>query len=173
MRKPTASTLAEPLQDLLLRPFGTGDRPALEELAREVVERGEMFAYESVPPVLEYWLGDGIQTWMATEPGGRILGSYALKPNQPGRGSHVANAGYMVHASERGRGVGRRMCEHSLEQARVAGYQSMQFNMVISTNEPAIRLWKELGFQEVGRLPKVFRHARLGLVDALVFYRDL
>ena len=173
MKRPTASTLAEPSGDFLLRPFEGRDRAALEGLAREVVERGEMFAYESVAPVMDYWLGQGIQTWMVEGPDGRILGSYALKANQPGRGSHVANAGYMVHQGARGRGIGRRMCEHSLELARSAGFQSMQFNMVISTNEPAIRLWRDLGFQEVGRLPKVFRHAKLGLVDALVFYREL
>ena len=142
-------------------------------MAREVVVSGEMFAYESVPPVLEYWLGEGIQTLVAEDSAGRILGSYALKANQPGRGSHVANAGYMVHKSARGQGVGRRMCEHSLELARAAGYRAMQFNMVIETNAPAVELWKSLGFRIVGQLPKVFRHEQLGFVDALIFYREL
>ena len=142
-------------------------------MAAEVVESGEMFAYESVPPVLEYWLGEGIQTLVAEDASGRVLGSYALKANQPGRGSHVANAGYMVLQSARGLGVGRRMCEHSLELARSEGFQAMQFNMVIETNAPAVELWKSLGFRVVGQLPKVFRHERLGLVDALIFYREL
>jgi ribosomal protein S18 acetylase RimI-like enzyme len=104
---------------------------------------------------------------------GRIAGTYILKPNQPGLGSHVANAGYMVGSDFAGRGVGRAMCEHSLEEARRRGFLAMQFNMVISTNEAAVALWKKLGFNIVGTLPRVFRHKRLGLVDAFVMHRFL
>ena len=49
----------------------------------------------------------------------------------------------------------------------------MQFNLVVSTNERAVRLWKHLGFAQVGVLPGAFNHARLGYVDALVLYKEL
>jgi hypothetical protein len=49
----------------------------------------------------------------------------------------------------------------------------MQFNFVVSTNERAVRLWQQLGFQTVGRLPGAFRHPTQGFVDALVMYRTL
>ena len=49
----------------------------------------------------------------------------------------------------------------------------MQFNFVVSTNEPAVRLWQQLGFEIVGTLPGVFRHPEKGLVDAYVMFRSL
>jgi len=78
-----------------------------------------------------------------------------------------------VHAHATGRGVARRMCEHSLEHARTRGYRAMQFNFVVSTNERAVRLWQSLGFEVVGRLPFAFKHPTAGYVDALVMYRQL
>ncbi|WP_245156917.1 hypothetical protein [Lysobacter arenosi] len=49
----------------------------------------------------------------------------------------------------------------------------MQFNYVVSTNVPAVELYKKLGFAIVGTLPKAFRHQQLGLVDAYVMFRYL
>ena len=49
----------------------------------------------------------------------------------------------------------------------------MQFNFVVSTNAPAIRLWERLGFAIVGTLPGAFRHRTLGFVDAHVMFRSL
>jgi ribosomal protein S18 acetylase RimI-like enzyme len=65
------------------------------------------------------------------------------------------------------------MCEHSLVAARAAGFRAMQFNFVVGTNEAAVRLWQRHGSETVGRLPKAFRHATLGEVDALVMHRFL
>jgi ribosomal protein S18 acetylase RimI-like enzyme len=49
----------------------------------------------------------------------------------------------------------------------------MQFNFVVATNDPAVALWKSLGFDVVGRLPGAFRHPKQGPVDALVMHRAL
>jgi ribosomal protein S18 acetylase RimI-like enzyme len=65
------------------------------------------------------------------------------------------------------------MCEHSQEIAKLMGYKAMQFNFVASSNESAVRLWKKLGFESVGRLPKAFNHPGQGFVDALVMYKWL
>jgi ribosomal protein S18 acetylase RimI-like enzyme len=65
------------------------------------------------------------------------------------------------------------MCEHSQDIARQLGYKAMQFNIVVSTNETAVKLWTRLGFDTVGRLPKAFRHPAHGYVDALVMYKWL
>jgi hypothetical protein len=65
------------------------------------------------------------------------------------------------------------MCEHSLQQAREAGFTAMQFNFVVSTNTAAVRLWQRCGFHIVGQVPGAFRHATLGLTDIYVMHRYL
>jgi ribosomal protein S18 acetylase RimI-like enzyme len=104
---------------------------------------------------------------------GEVLGVYMLRPNQPGLGDHVANCGYMVSPHARGQGVASAMCEHSLAQARRAGFTAMQYNFVVSSNEAAVRLWQRHGFAIVGRVPGAFRHARLGPTDVFVMHRML
>jgi ribosomal protein S18 acetylase RimI-like enzyme len=102
-----------------------------------------------------------------------VVGSYMLRPNQPGLGDHVANAGYVVSPEARNQGIARALCEHSLAAAKAAGFTAMQFNFVVASNASAVHLWTSCGFETVGRLPGAFRHARLGPVDALIMYRRL
>ena len=152
------------------------DERALATLADEVVEDGVMFVFEDPREVLAYWLDPAGKCFVAVDTGdagGEVAGTYVVKPNQRGRGAHVANAGYLVGRDRRGHGLGRLLGEHSLETARELGYEAMQFNMVVSTNEPALRLWKTLGFRIVGTLPRAFRHPEEGPVDAYVLYREI
>ena len=141
----------------------------------EVVAAGDTYSYApdtSFDEARNLWTGGGTRCFVATD-GAVSVGCYMLKANQPGLGNHFANAGYMVASSARGRGIARQLCEHSMAQARGAGFTAMQFNFVVSNNEVALNLWRNLGFDIVGRIPNAFRHARLGLVDVLVMYRPL
>ena len=122
---------------------------------------------------LAYWLAPDKETFVAEDESGAILGTYYLRRNQAGGGSHVCNCGYMTSAAATGRGIARQMCAHSLAHAKAQGYRAMQFNFVVSTNERAVRLWLSFGFEVVGRLPLAFRHPSRGYVDALVMFRPL
>jgi len=158
-----------------LRPATTADEDAIWNIFRDVIAPGDTYVFDPEMPrdaALAYWFRSDTYTYVA-ESNGRIVGSYILKPNQPALGSHVANAGFMVSPSARGLGVGRRMGEHCLAEARRLGFRAMQFNFVVSTNEPAIRLWQQLGFRIVGTLPGAFRHSQRGFVDAYVMFRTL
>src|SRR6266536_101405 len=104
---------------------------------------------------------------------GTVVGTYILRPNQLGPGSHVANAAFMVEPNAQGLGVGRRMAEHCLSEARRKGFRAIQFNFVVSTNTSAIHLWEQLGFKIVGTLPGAFRHPEKGYVDVYVMFRSL
>ncbi len=85
----------------------------------------------------------------------------------------MASATYVVDAPAQGQGVGRALVQHSLERARAEGFLAMQFNYVVTTNGPAVALYRKLGFDVVGTLPNAFRHGQLGLVDVFVMHRFL
>jgi ribosomal protein S18 acetylase RimI-like enzyme len=124
---------------------------------------------------------DARAAWMLTPPAevlvavddGVVVGTAEVRPNQVGRGSHVANASFMVDPTTAGRGVGRALAVEVLARARAAGYRAMQFNAVVATNTRAIALWESIGFSVVGRVPGAFRHATEGDVDLLVMHRPL
>lgn len=141
----------------------------------EVVQGGDTYLYDPNTTREEArasWMSRDVSTYVAILDGA-VVGTYILRPNQGGLGSHVANAGYMVSKDASGKGIGAALCQHSLEEARRQGFLAMQFNMVVSTNERAVALWQRMGFAIVGTLPKAFRHSRLGPVDAYVMHRFL
>jgi L-amino acid N-acyltransferase YncA len=159
----------------MIRLATEADRDAIWKIFREVVAAGDTYALDpniSRENALAYWFAPGTHTYVA-ESDGTINGTYLLRPNQPGGGSHVANAGFMVLGRASGQGLGRAMAEHCLSEARRLGFRAMQFNYVISTNTAAIHLWRDLGFEIVGTLPSAFRHPDKGYVDVYVMYRSL
>ena len=142
---------------------------------QSVIAGGDTYPYPddlTLEQARTMWTTAPAQCFVA-EADGEVLGCYRIAQNMFGRGNHVANGSYMVAASARGRGVGQALCEHSLEQARRGGYDAMQFNMVVSTNESAVRLWQRMGFDIVGRIPGAFRHALHGPTDTYVMHRKL
>ena len=160
---------------LTIRKARPADADAIADIILPTIRAGETYTLDPAmrrEDALAYWTGADKETFVA-EADGQILGTYYLRPNQAGGGSHVCNCGYMTGAAATGRGVARQMCAHSLEQARSAGYRAMQFNFVVSTNERAVKLWQSLGFDVVGRLPGAFAHPAHGFVDALVMFRGL
>lgn len=162
------------MRTMTIRPARDDDREAIWLVLAPTIGAGETYPLPrdmSQQDALDYWFGAGHEVFVADESG--IAGTYYLRANQRGGGAHVANCGYMVAPHARGRGVGRLMCEHSLDRARQRGFRAMQFNFVVSTNDSAVRLWQACGFTIVGRLPRAFDHPSHGPVDALVMFRTL
>jgi L-amino acid N-acyltransferase YncA len=151
------------------------DWEAIWPIFSEIVSAGETYAYDTSTTKEQgkkIWLETPRKTYVIEEDG-KVFGSYYIKTNQAGPGSHVCNCGYMVSSLARGKGLATLMCEHSQIIAMELGYQAMQFNFVASSNAGAVRLWNKLGFETVGRLPNAFRHPALGYVDALIMYKWL
>jgi L-amino acid N-acyltransferase YncA len=162
-------------EPVIIRVATPADFDGMWEIFRFVVATGETYVFAPDTPredAFAYWFGPGIASYVAVRAEG-IRGMYKIVANQRDLGSHVANASFMVHPAAAGQGLGRRLGEHCLAQARAAGFLAMQFNFVISTNTAAVALWQKLGFAIVGRIPGAYRHARLGYVDALVMHRSL
>jgi L-amino acid N-acyltransferase YncA len=158
-----------------IRPAMPSDADAIWRILAPVFRAGETYTLPrdiSRDDALAYWLSSEHRVFVAEEVG-TLVGTYFLRTNQKGGGSHVANCGYVTATSATGRGIARAMCIHSLARARIGGFKAMQFNFVISTNERAVRLWQSLGFAIVGCLPAAFQHPTAGLVEAFVMHRFL
>ena len=123
------------------------------------------------------------------------LGSFYVKPNYPGRSSHVCNGGFLVGEAARNRGVGRLMGECYLEWAPklgkppyipwsptsanvtldCLGYAYSVFNLVYETNVASLRIWDALGFKRIGRVKGCgnLKSYPDQLIDAIIFGREL
>lgn len=154
------------------------DWVAIWPILADVIGRGDTYTFD--PAIAE---DDARSTWMLTgedrsatyvaSVDDEVLATAYLKPNQPGLGDHVANAGWMVARSAAGRGIGRALADFVIDEARRLGFLGMQFNAVVATNARAIGLWESLGFTIVGTVPNAFRHPVEGLVPVHIMYRDL
>ncbi|MCB1885489.1 MAG: GNAT family N-acetyltransferase [Geminicoccaceae bacterium] len=159
-----------------IRPAAPDDWPRLWPVVGPVIRAADTYAYDPAatePEARAIWMAPDKRVYLAGTDAGAALGTYYLRPNQGGPGSHVCNAGYMVAEAARGQGLGEAMCRHSLNEARSQGYRAMQYNLVAATNAGAVRLWHRMGFATVGTLPGAFRHPTEGFVDALVMFQTL
>lgn len=161
---------------MVIRPYQDQDWPFVWTIIKPVFRAGETYAFS--PDITEeearlVWIEKPKITFVAIGGDDDIVGTYYIKPNQPTLGAHVCNCGYIVAEGARRRGIASAMCEHSQREAVTRGYRAMQYNLVVSTNDEAVQLWEKHGFEIIGTLPKAFRHARLGYVDAHLMYKQL
>lgn len=160
---------------MIIRKAISDDYDAVWSIFQTVISTEDTYVYPAGTPKEQlntYWFASNMHTFVAEE-NGEVVGTYILRPNQQGLGDHICNASYMVAPEARGRGIGHQLCIHSMEQARKAGFVSMQFNVVVATNHSAVQLWKNNGFQIIGTTPQGFRHAKEGYVDTYIMYRTL
>lgn len=161
--------------ELLIRKALDSDFSEIWKIFHAIVQKGDTYVFApdiSYEEAKSIWMGLGVFPYVAILDD-EVVGTYIIKPNHTGLGSHVANGSYMVHEAHQGKRIGYKMGAHSLEEAKRLGFKAMQYNIVVATNENAIKLWEKLGFEIVGKLPKVFHHQQLGYVDAFVMHRFL
>lgn len=162
-----------------IREATAGDWPAVLPFFHIICAAGETFTYpldlgERETEGRGWWLLPAPdRTVVALDEEGTVLGTAKMNRNQSGNGAHVASASFMVDPAHARRGVGRALCVYALDWARAAGYRAMQFNAVVETNEPALRLYRSLGFAVVGTVPEAFRHPEHGYVGLHVMHRAL
>ena len=163
--------------EMLIRPAEARDWPDIWRMLEPAMREGETLALprdgdETVGKA--YWSSSEKTNFLATD-GDVVLGSSYVRANQLGGGRHIAN--WRLHhraGGARSRAAWRRaLCAHSIDYCRQQGFAAIQFNFVVSSNEPAVHLWHSFGFDVLARLPKAFEHPRVGLVDALVMWKTL
>jgi ribosomal protein S18 acetylase RimI-like enzyme len=162
---------------VLIRDATPDDWPAMWAFMRGIVAAGETFTWDrdtSEAQARAYWLHDPPgRTVVAVDADGAVVGTAETHPNHGGPGSHIANAGFMVDPAHAGRGIGRALGEHVIEQARADGYRAMVFNAVVETNTGAVALWRSLGFAVLATIPEAFHHPTKGYVGLHVMHRPL
>ncbi len=155
--------------------FDHKDEKGLYEIFQEVVNSGSQFPYESSSMEefhRQFFTPQG-QVYVCHSMEGKVIGGFYLRANFSGRSSHIANAAYMIHHSYRGRGLGSLLIKASLYFAKNLGFQAMQFNMVLSQNILAVKLYERLGFNIVGAIPEAVRNPDGSYQDGYIMHCNL
>ena len=158
---------------LAIRAATPTDHDALWSMLRPVFRAAETYAIDpeiSRGDALAYWTGS--HAYIAEE-NGRPLGTFYIRRNQQGGGSHVCNCGYVTARDAEGKGVARAMLAHSLIEAKRLGFEAMQFNFVLASNARAVATWQKAGFEIIGRIPRAFRLPDGTYTDAFTMHRFL
>lgn len=159
-----------------IRPLHEHDWPSAWAIIEPVFRAGETYGVPTditEDAAYRKWVTDATGSYVAVDDSGGLVGTYFLKPNHGGPGAHVANCGYIVAETARGQGLATAMCRHSQREAVAAGFRAMQYNLVVATNEAAIRVWRREGFHVAGTLPGAFMHPRHGIVDTYIMFKTL
>ncbi|MFF8986659.1 GNAT family N-acetyltransferase [Streptomyces globisporus] len=162
---------------MLIREATSEDWPAIWPFFHAIVSAGETLTYP-----LDLGEEDAEGWWfvpapsrvvVAVDEAGTVLGTAKMNRNHMGNGSHIASATYLVDPAHSGRGVGRALCQYSVDWARAEGYRAMQFNAVVETNTRAVKLYQSIGFDVIGTLPEGFDHPTEGYVGMHIMHKAL
>ena len=133
--------------------------PAIK-IWNEVVREGVAFPQENELDDVEgdkFFSAQSFTGLAVNEVTGEILAIYILHPNNVGRCGHISNASYAVRSDVRGRHIGEIIVTHCIKKAHELGFRILQFNAVVADNLRARKLYKKLGFIELGTIPGGFR----------------
>lgn len=158
-----------------IRKAEDADKTAIWEIIKAVIAGGDTYVFPPDTPkeaMMEYWFASDKHNYVAMDDTGAVVATFWLRANQPGLGSHIANAAYMVSPNARGRGIGKQIGRWSLEEAKRLGFEAMQFNFVLRSNSAAVKLWRAIGFEIIGEVPDAM-YTKNGLTNAYIMYRKL
>lgn len=99
---------------------------------------------------------------------GAVQLAFAMQPNAPHR-AEVQKL--LVLRSERNQGIGRRLMEAVERQALMQGRTLLVLDTAQGSNGE--RLYRRLGYQEVGAIPRFAHKPQGGLESTIVFYKQL
>lgn len=151
------------------------DLPAMRSIWNEIVRTGNAFPQEAElgeKEAEDFFRGQSHCGVVRSEDG-EVAGFYILHPNNIGRCGHICNASYAVRETVRGRGVGKKLVLASLEAAKALGFRIIQFNAVVESNSRARRLYRDLGFVELGGIKGGFRLPNGEFEDIRLYWRAL
>ncbi len=159
-----------------IREYRESDTADAAEIWNAVVEEGA--AFPQTEPLdqrsgKEFFLSQSRTGIAFDDETGEILGLYILHPNNVGRCGHICNASYAVREDCRGRHIGEQLVLDSMERGKELGFRILQFNAVVKSNTPALRLYEKLGFTQLGTIPGGFRMKDGSYADIVPHYHEL
>ena len=160
---------------MIIRKYEERDIAEMIAIWNEIVEEGIAFPQEeclTIDSGREFFASQSF-TGVAEGDDGKIYGLYILHPNNIGRCGHISNASYAVASYARGMKIGEKLVRHCMMMGTELGFGVLQFNAVVSTNERALRLYKSLGFTQLGVIPKGFRMKNGTYEDIIPHYIEL
>lgn len=160
----------------VIREYVKSDVPELNRIWNGIVSDGTAFPQTELLDEIsgeEFFSSQSRTAAAFDEESGEMLGLYILHPNNVGRCGHICNASYAVARNARGRGVGELLVRDCMESAKKLGFRVLQFNAVVSTNVPALSLYKKLGFVQLGVIPGGFRMDDGSWADIIPHYISL
>jgi len=154
--------------------YKESDVPELYSIFQQILEEGQTYPQESVETVEDfrnYYLSH--DTFVLRDKAtSEVLGAFYVKPNYPGRSSHICNGGFIVKEVHRGQGIAKLLVTKFLRVGGDLGYQASVFNLVYVTNTASLKLWENFGFKQIGRVPNAGNLKGLGYTDAIVYYHE-
>ncbi len=159
----------------VLELFKKQDEEDLYQIFREVVDSGSQFPYacNSMREFHKQFLSPQGKVYVCRSHNGDVIGGFFIRPNFSGGSNDIANAAYMIQGAYRGRGIGSLLVKASLHLAKDSGFKAMQFNLVLSRNTLAIKLYEKLGFNIIRTLPGVVQSPDGNYQDGCIMYRNL
>ena len=158
--------------NVTLKKFGPADINQALTIWNQILEEGDSFPNDNlmIAEELFEWFDKKTEV-VCLFLEGELAGFYTLNPNNLGRCSHIANAGYAVKREYRGSGLGKILLKDSLDRAQQNGFKGLQFNAVVASNHAAIRLYLQFGFSIVGTIHNGFRLKDDSYSDTLIFLK--
>lgn len=160
--------------DIEVMKFNDIDLEMISVIWNEIIDEGLNFFWK------EHFSKEEIKKILSTQDAvycasyeGNTIGFYILHANFPGRGNHIANALYGVKKQYRGKGIGKILAKHSIKLARELGYEAMQYNSVVSTNEASVKLWESLDFERVGQISEAFKTNNNEKIEIYIYHKKL
>ena len=161
--------------ELQTTPCSPADLPEAVAVWNQVVEAGLAFPQTELltTETGAEFFGQQSFTGVARDSSGELVGLYILHPNNVGRCGHICNASYAVRADRRGQHIGEALVRHCMAKGKELGFRILQFNAVVRSNVPALRLYERLGFVQLGVIPGGFRRKDGVYEDIIPHYHTL
>jgi RimJ/RimL family protein N-acetyltransferase len=138
-----------------IKPISTGYLTGLHAVLDAVAREGEYLVSTRAPAIdstrqwVEGNIERGIPQYVALVEETTVVGWCDISPDSHPGFEHGGRLGVGVLLAHRRQGIGRRLVSTAVDGARAFGLTRVELE-VFSSNEPAIRLYRQLGFELEG-----------------------